>query len=167
MRENGELFRVRDAVYSLVMENNAGADAPVKQLGENVFKYVSACPNKMFDIAGTLCAGRGEFIQMAYFGILGQMPDEDMQEQMIKSCENMGEDDFRAYVISSVSNKPQAVLKNTIIRNNIYGCANNGRENGTTLKQKIIFGGYQLGRKLPNWIKSPIKKIVIYFLTKK
>lgn len=128
--------------------------------------YINTCHPGVFDLQDTLEADNMEFLQMAYYSLFGTLPEKDILERWQAKAE-LSDWDFRREVLEALMQSPEIAVKEIVIRNDIYTAGTQaGSRQRQSLKQKILFGGYQLSRKLPNSIKTPLKKIAMKILMK-
>ena len=155
------------SIDGAALQNSAGESVSEKgdMLTERLTFYINTCKVGIFDVKDTLEADNMEFLQMAYYSMLGALPEQAIlarwQEKADKSAW-----EFRKEVMEALTAMPEIAVKNIIVRNNIYTETQTTKGKKQSLKQRILFGGYQLSRKLPNSIKVPLKKIAMKILMK-
>ena len=157
-----EMFRVFDAVYDISQQNMQEAGGPVEPLDRRVSFFMDTCTPGVLDLRDTMEADNLEFLQMAYYGLFGSLPDEALLAQW---SERADEDawTFRREVLTRLLQSPELAFKEITVRNNIY--MTEARAGGRQpLKQRILFAGYMVSRKLPNSIKIPLKKLAMKIL---
>lgn len=159
-----EMFEIHDRIFDAVRRNGGELGEGEDPLTLNVVKYINRCHPGIFDLQDTLGADNMEFLSMAYYGILGSLPD-DRTRKLWKSRKEESEWEFRKSVMDSLMASPQITVKQIHIRNNIYQASvPEGEKYHQSWKQRILVGGYQFGRKLPVGIKAPLKKIATKLL---
>lgn len=134
-------------------------------ISERLTFYINTCKVGIFDVKDTLEADNMEFLQMAYYSMLGALPDAEILKRWQEKAEKPARE-FRREVMEALTAMPEIAVKNIIVRNDIYTDTQTGKGRKQSLKQRILFGGYQLSRKLPNSIKVPLKKLAMKILMK-
>lgn len=162
-----EMNRVHGAIYGIMLQNTTGESVSEKgnMLTERLTFYINTCKVGIFDVKDTLEADNMEFLQMAYYSMLGALPEQAILARWQEKAEKPARE-FRREVMEALTAMPEIAVKNIIVRNNIYTDTQTGKGRKQSLKQRILFGGYQISRKLPNSIKVPLKKIAMKILMK-
>lgn len=152
--------------YELVQVNNRAdfTGASPAMLSRRVMWYMNTCTPGVLDIKDTLDAEPLEFLQMAYYSLIGTLPDSSILERW-REKQGLSDREFRREVLETLMQMPEVAAKGRKIYNNIYVRRDAGRgKPHQSLKQRILFGGYQIGRKLPLSIKTPLKKLAMKLL---
>jgi len=165
-----QMFALYDKVYKIQQENLAddrhkeGLQEADKRLTLRVTKYINTCRPGIFDLRDTWGADHMEFLSMAYYSLLGVLPDENAIRRW-EAVKEQSAWSFRKAVMEQMMQLPDIEMKGIVIRNNIYLADEEtvGRRR-QSLKQRILFGGYRISRKLPDSIKVPLKKIAVKVL---
>ncbi|MDE6674278.1 MAG: hypothetical protein K2K19_05635 [Acetatifactor sp.] len=109
-------------------------------------------------------ADRTEFLQMAYYGLFGTLPDQAVLREW-QSRTELSDWAYRKAVLDRLLSSPEVAVKDIVIRNNIYADADADHGHARRgLKQRILSVGYRVSRKLPLGIKAPLKKLVMKLL---
>ncbi len=155
-----EMFGIYRDLYALTVQNGY-EKSPL--LTERVTLYMNLCRTGEFDLKDTLGAENMEFLVMAYYGLLGVLPDEGTVARWGEK-KNLPEDEFRRGVMEAMRKLPELVQKGVIIRNDVYTAPKQTGRAKQSLKQKLLMGGYQLSRRLPLSVKVPLKKLAMKLL---
>lgn len=155
-----------ERAYALVQQNIQASGSSVKLPGERVAYYINTCTPGILDVQDLMETDRKEFLQMAYYSLLGTLPEETVLQRW-QSKEGMSDWEYRKAVLDSLLQNPEMAAKGRVIRNNIYADMDVGQAQvGRNLKQRLLAMGYRVSRRLPLGIKVPLKKLVLKLLMK-
>lgn len=153
-----------DRAYALVQQNIENSGSHTLLPGCRVAWYINNCTPRVLDVQDLMDADRAEFLQMAYYGLYGTLPEQAVIREWQSKTE-LSDWAYRKAVLDRLMSSPEVAVKGIVIRNNIYtdvdadqGHARRG------LKQRILSAGYRVSRKLPLGIKAPLKKLVMKLL---
>lgn len=155
--------------YALVQEKLAASGSRQQLPSQRVVKYMNICTLGALDIKDLMGADRREFLQMAYYGLLGHLPEREVLQKW-KSWESEAcpsEWAYRKAVLDVLLENPEVSAKGLVIRNNIYGF-DDGEQNRLkrSLKQRIWSLGYKFSRRLPLGIRILLKKMAMKLLVR-
>lgn len=155
--------------YALVQENLAASGSHQQLPSQRVAEYMNTCTLGALDIKDLMGADRREFLQMAYYGLLGHLPEREVLQKW-KSWESEARPSEWAYrkaVLDALLENPEASAKGLMMLNNVYGGDNGGQNRmKRSLKQRIWSLGYKFSRRLPLGIKIRLKKLAMKLLVK-
>lgn len=153
-----------DRAYALVKQNIENSGKHTQLPGCRVAQYINNCTPGVLDVQDLMDADRTEFLQMAYYGLFGTLPEQDVIREW-QSRTELSDWAYRKAVLDRLMGSPEVAVKDIVIRNNIYADADAGHGHARRgLKQRILSAGYRVSRKLPLGIKAPLKKLVMKLL---
>lgn len=153
-----------DRAYALVQQNIEKSGRHTQLPGCRVAQYINNCTPGVLDMQDLMDADRTEFLQMAYYGLFGTLPDQAVLREW-QSRTELSDWAYRKAVLDRLMSSPEVAVKDIVIRNNIYADADAGHGHARRgLKQRILSAGYRVSRKLPLGIKAPLKKLVMKLL---
>lgn len=152
--------------YTVVQQNIETSGSELQLPPPRVTLYLNTCTPGILNVADLTDADRKEFLQMAYYGLLGRLPEEPV----LRRWENEGQLSERAYrkaVLDTLLENPEAAAKGRVILNNIYADEEGGQGHvHRSLKQRIWTFGYKVSRRLPLSVKIWLKKLAMKLLVK-
>ena len=155
-----------DRAYALVQQNIEASGSRAQLPGVRVVRYINTCTPGILDVQDLMEANRTEFLQMAYYGLLGILPDQKMVREWQSKAE-LSDWEFRKAVLDCLMSNPEVAAKDRVIRGNIYADVDLSRGHARRgLKQRILAAGYRVSRRLPLSIKVPLKKLAMKLLMK-
>ncbi len=150
--------------HTLVQQNLAAADGGRQLPSQRVAQYLNTCTPGVLDIRDLMEADPTEFVQMAYYGLLGHLPEQEALQKW-ESWESEArptEWAYRKAVLDALSEDPEVSAKGLVMRNNIYADEDDGRDcMKRSLKQRIWSLGYKFSRRLPLGAKIRLKKLAM------
>lgn len=153
-----------DRAYALVQQNIENSGSHTQLPGCRVAQYINNCIPGVLDVQDLMDADRTEFLQMAYYGLFGTLPEQAVLREW-QSRTELSDWAYRKAVLDRLMGSPEVAVKDIVIRNNIYADADAGHGHARRgLKQRILSAGYRVSRKLPLGIKAPLKKLVMKLL---
>ncbi len=155
-----EMFVTLEKLNGLAEEN--GYDRP-ELLTDRFLIYRNSCRPGVFDLQDTLGADNMEFLTMAYYTLLGTLPDQRVLANW-KERQDQTPWEFRRSVMESLKSLPDVQRRGIRIVNDVYTAQNRQPRARKTIKQRILYAGYGLGRMLPLSIKKPLKEMAMKFL---
>lgn len=159
-----EILQNFNRAYALVQQNIENSGNRTQLPGCRVVWYINNCIPGVLDVQELIGADRAEFLQMAYYGLFGTLPEQAVIREW-QSRTELTEWAYRKAVLDRLMGSPEVAAKGIVIRNNIYKDVDAGHGHARRgLKQKILSVGYRVSRKLPLGIKAPLKKLVMKLL---
>lgn len=155
-----EMFVTLDKLNGLAEENGYEKS---ELLTDRFLIYRNSCRPGVFDLQDTLGADNMEFLTMAYDSLLGTLPDQKVLANWRERIDQP-EWEFRRSVMESLKNLPDVARRGIRIVNDVYTAQNRQPRAHKTLKQRLLYAGYGLGRMLPLNIKKPLKELAMKFL---
>lgn len=155
-----EMFVTLDKLNGLAEENGYEKS---ELLTDRFLIYRNSCRPGVFDLQDTLGADNMEFLTMAYYTLLGTLPDQRALASW-KDRKEWPKWEFRRSVMESLKSLPDVQRRGIRIVNDVYTVRNRQLRARKTLKQRILYAGYGLGRMLPLSIKKPLKELAMKFL---
>ncbi len=161
-----EAFHKFERAYELVQQNIKAGGSGVQLPGVRVAWYINTCTPGVLDVQDLMEADRTEFLQMAYYGLLGSLPDQAVLREWLSRTE-LSDWAYRKAVMDCLSDSPEVAAKGRVIRGNIYAAEDTIQGHARrSIKQRILSVGYRMSRGLPLGIKVPLKKLVMKLLMK-
>lgn len=155
-----------DRAYALVQRNIENSGSNTQLPGCRVVWYINNCTPGILDVQDLMGADRAEFLQMAYYGLFGTLPEQSVIREWQSKTE-LSDRAYRKAVLDRLMDSPEVAAKGIVIRGNIYAETDAGLGHAKRgLKQKILSAGYRVSRKLPLGIKAPLKKLAMKLLMK-
>lgn len=159
-----EISQHFERAYALVQHNIVASGCGAELPGINLARYINSCTPGILDMQDLMDADRAEFLQMAYYSLLGSLPDQDVLKEWQARTE-LSDWDYRRAVMDCLMDKPEVAAGGRVIRGNIYADADRTRGNvRRSLKQRILTMGYRVSRRLPLRFKVPLKKLAMKLL---
>ena len=153
-----------DRAYALVQQNIENSGSHAQLPGCRVAWYSGNCTPGVLDVQDLMGTDRAEFLQMAYYGLFGALPEQAVIREW-QSRTELTEWEYRKAVLDRLMDSPEVAVKDIVIRNNIYADADADQGHARRgLKQRILSAGYRVSRKLPLGIKAPLKKLAMKLL---
>lgn len=153
-----------ERAYALVQQNIEASGSRVQLPGGRVTKYINTCTPGILDVQDLMEADRTEFLQMAYYGLLGSLPDQAVLREWQARTE-LSDWAYRKAVVDCLMDNPEVAAKGRVIRGNIYADADMAQGHARRgLRQRILSVGYRISRRLPLRIKVPLKKLAMKLL---
>lgn len=153
-----------ERAYALVQQNMEASGCSERLPAVRVAQYINTCTPGILDVQDLMDADRTDFLQMAYYGLLGSLPDQTILRKWQARTE-LSDWAYRKAVLDHLMANPEMEAKGRVIRNNIYadqdGAWGHARR---SLKQRILSMGYRISRRLPLRVKAPIKKLAMKLL---
>lgn len=147
--------------YALLDQNIKNANIALQMPSPRVALYINTCTPGILDVGDLMEAERGEFLQMAYYGLFGHLPEQSTIRQW-ESEREMSERAYRKAVLDALLRNPEAAGKGLMVRNNIYADDECGQGHmRRSLKQRVWVLGYRVSRRLPLSVKIRLKKLVM------
>ena len=152
--------------YTMVQQNIKTSGSAVQLPTPRVTLYMNTCTPGVLDIGDLTDTDRKEFLQMAYYGLFGHLPEESV----LLRWENEGqlsEWAYRKAVLDTLLENPEIAAKGRVILNNIYADEEGGQDHRhRSLKQRIWTFGYKVSRRLPLGVKIRLKKLAMKLLVR-
>lgn len=142
-------------------EQAAGKEFP---LSETLAWYRNTTIAGELDVSKTYNATREEFVQMAYWSLMGAWPKKETLDSILAEGEKQTELKFREKVIFDLMHTPGSPYRDRRVTHNIYFDAKNPLKAKINLKNLLLVTGVQMGRNLPAGIKEPLKKFAVKYL---
>ena len=153
-----------ERAYALVQQNIEASGSRAQLPGIRVARYINSCTPGVLDVQELLEADRTEFLQMAYYGLLGSLPDQAVLREW-QSRTELSDWAYRKAVMDCLMDNPEVTAKGRVIQGNIYADADTARGYAKrSMKQRILSVGYRVSRRLPLRIKVPLKKLAMKLL---
>jgi len=155
-----------ERAYALVQQNMETSGCGERLPAVLVARYINTCTPGILDVQDLMDADRTEFLQMAYYGLLGNLPDQAVLREWQARTE-LSDWAYRKAVLDRLMENPEMTAKGWVMRNNIYADEDRARGHARrSLKQRILSMGYRVSRRLPLRIKAPLKKLAMKLLMK-
>lgn len=159
-----EISRTFEKAYKLVQHNIETSGCGMQLPDVRVAGYMNTCTPGVLDVQDLMETDRTEFLQMAYYGLLGRLPEQDVLQKW-QSRTDLSEWAYRRAVMDSLMNSPELLAGDKVIRGNIYWEDDGEKANaGRSIKQRLLSMGFRMSRRLPLGIKTPLKKIAMKIL---
>jgi len=156
-----EVSRNFDRAYALARRNLEKAGGRAQLPGVRVAQYINTCAPGVLDVQDLMEADRTEFLQMAYYGLLGSLPDQAVLREW-QSRTELSDWAYRKAVMDCLMDNPEVAAKGRVIRGNIYADADTVQGHARRgLKQRLLAVGYRVSRRLPLRVKVPLKKLAM------
>lgn len=154
--------------YALIQQNIKSSGSGHQLPGPQVAKYLNVCTPGILDVKDLMGTDRTEFLQMAYYGLLGRLPEQAVLQKWKKweSETQPSQWAYRKAVLDALRENPEVTAKGLVIRNNIYADDDGQDKLKRSLKQRVWSAGYRLGRRLPLGVKTQLKKWVMKLLVR-
>ncbi len=153
-----------ERAYALVQQNMEKSGSRAQLPGGRVTWYINTCTPGILDVQDLMEADRTEFLQMAYYGLLGSLPDQEILRKW-QSRTELSDWAYRKAVMDCLMDNPEVTAKGRVIRGNIYADTDAAQGHARrSLKQRILAVGYRVSRGLPLSIKVPLKKLAMKLL---
>lgn len=152
-----ELSHNFERAYALVQRNIEASGGRAQLPGVLVTQYINTCTPGVLDVQDLTDADRTEFLQMAWYGLLGNLPDQAVLRQW-QSRTELSDWAYRKAVLDCLMDNPEVAARDRVIRGNIY--TDEDRAQGhvrRSLKQRILSVGYRVSRRLPWASKCPLR----------
>lgn len=153
-----------DRAYALVQQNIEASGSRARLPVKRVAWYINTCKLGILDVQELMDADRAEFLQMAYYGLFGTLPEQSVIREWQSKTE-LSDWAYRKAVLDRLMESPEVAAKGRVIRGNIYADVDADQGHARRgLKQKILSAGYRMSRRLPLGIKAPLKKLAMKLL---
>ena len=162
-----DISRNFERAYELVQQNMETSGSGARLPGVRVTKYINSCTPGVLEVQELFEADRTEFLQMAYYSLLGSLPEQEVLETW-QSRTDLSEWAYRRAVMDSLMNRPEVLAGDRVIRDNIYmEEPGRGGQARRGIRQRILSAGIRISRRLPLGIKAPLKKLVMKVLLRR
>ncbi len=159
-----EISHSFEKAYELVSRNIEASGSRARLPGVKVSRYINTCTPGVLDLRDLADADRMEFLQMACYGLRGELPDQTFMQKW-QSRTDLSEWAYRRAVMDFLMNDPRVLAGDRVIKNNIYMEDDAEKVSARrSIRQRIVAAGFRLGRRLPLGIKAPLKKVVMKLL---
>ncbi len=155
-----------EKAYALTMRNIENSGSGMQLPGAKVAYYINSCVPGILDVRDLMEADRTEFLQMAYYSLLGSLPDEAVLCKW-QARTDLSDCAYRRAVLDCLLDIPEVSARDRVVRGNIYSDADmtQGRPH-RSLKQRVLAAGYRVSRRLPLSVKVPLKRLAMKLLMK-
>lgn len=148
--------------YALVQQNITSSGSGQVLPSRLVAQYLNTCTPGVLDVKDLMAADRREFLQMAYYGLFGYLPEQAVLQKWEKwGSEGQDQWAYRKAVLDALLGNPEVSAKGLVIRNNIYADDDGEGHMKRSLKQRIWSVGYKFSRRLPLGVKIRLKKMAL------